>query len=666
LRHLPPSSSSLPKAVAPPPPLPPPTLQELGLSFSVLTPDLSPSHFSTPPWSGTFLKPHYLLLCHAQGLDVLPLVSPPASEPYALIRRACFKSIVVMEQRGVLVAIAGRRDGVRVYALEEVMKAIEWRIEFEGRKERERLRREAAKKGNAPVPDISGHSSSSSLKRLTKASSFSPSIPSTPNPKMPTSKRARPAITTSGTLGRPPPYSNPSHIHSQPNGEPVRSESTRTIGTIFAGASALRRCNVSQSHDPDSKAEWEEGWSDDEAINIVAAGASGSQALDERTSAIPPSIQPTRLSVAEPRPVVRNRRSSTLRRSRPGNQDLSISAGNPVAAEPPSPTPTLLTLRQALSQPPGRTSGQELDVDSPMGGDEVADEGGGITLAQALLESRLPNLPPAGTRRPQQPIFIVPGAATGAIAPSTPRTSDDEEEEEEGGISLAQVLMESRLPHLPPAGTRQPQEPIYIDSSVDPAVQVARRPSDANSGRSGSGMTDRSNRRRRRWSVLDGVFTHGSSSRQSLSNPPSPLPRSVTDTSNIAHTSERAEVLLSRVPANGIEGTMFSSNAAQAFSRGDGGTATTNRVPPARPELILPLSRSRLVPWIINKAFRPRTNGHYPPLTTKSAEDHRTKSGTTPGHLAPAPKLEYVKLPGTKGALLVKAVETPKKRQVSS
>lgn len=29
---------------------------------------------------------------------------------------------------------------------------------------------------------------------------------------------------------------------------------------------------------------------------------------------------------------------------------------------------------------------------------------------------------------------------------------------------------------------------------------------------------------------------------------------------------------------------------------------------------------------------------------------------------APAPKLEYVKLPGTKGAIAIKAVETPKKR----
>ena len=36
-----------------------------------------------------------------------------------------------MEERGVLVAIAGRRVGVRVYALGEVRRAVEWRIDVE-------------------------------------------------------------------------------------------------------------------------------------------------------------------------------------------------------------------------------------------------------------------------------------------------------------------------------------------------------------------------------------------------------------------------------------------------------------------------------------------------------------------------------------------------------
>ena len=53
-----------------------------------------------------------------------------------------------MEHRGVLVAISGRRDGVRVYALDEIKKAVEWRLDVEIRREREKLRREEAKTGS--------------------------------------------------------------------------------------------------------------------------------------------------------------------------------------------------------------------------------------------------------------------------------------------------------------------------------------------------------------------------------------------------------------------------------------------------------------------------------------------------------------------------------------
>ena len=89
--------------------------------------------------------------------DVFPLVSPPAPQPYALIRRVGFKTVVVMEERGVLVAIAGRRDGVRVYALEEVRKAVEWRIDLEIKREKERMRREEAKKvGSGGVDKVFG------------------------------------------------------------------------------------------------------------------------------------------------------------------------------------------------------------------------------------------------------------------------------------------------------------------------------------------------------------------------------------------------------------------------------------------------------------------------------------------------------------------------------
>ncbi|KIJ45586.1 hypothetical protein M422DRAFT_250899, partial [Sphaerobolus stellatus SS14] len=155
---IPASSTPTPRPATPPPPaLPSPTLNELGLSLSVLTANLSPSHFSTPPTNGTFLAPHYLLLCHPQGLDVLSLLRPPAPEPYAIIRRVPFKSVVVMEERGILVAIAGRRDGVRFYSLEDIRKAIEWRMDEETRRELDRQRKEDAKHGpSGPVDNIFG------------------------------------------------------------------------------------------------------------------------------------------------------------------------------------------------------------------------------------------------------------------------------------------------------------------------------------------------------------------------------------------------------------------------------------------------------------------------------------------------------------------------------
>ncbi|KAG8863617.1 hypothetical protein FRB97_005247, partial [Tulasnella sp. 331] len=126
------------RPVTPPPNLPPPTLHDLGLKMTAVTPLLTHPHYPSPPTSGVFLAPSYLLLCHNQGLDVLPLTSPPTAHPCALIRRVAFKSVVVMEARGILVAIAGRREAVRVYALDEVRKAVEWRLQVEVEREREK------------------------------------------------------------------------------------------------------------------------------------------------------------------------------------------------------------------------------------------------------------------------------------------------------------------------------------------------------------------------------------------------------------------------------------------------------------------------------------------------------------------------------------------------
>jgi hypothetical protein len=51
-------------------------------------------------------------------------------------------------------------------------------------------------------------------------------------------------------------------------------------------------------------------------------------------------------------------------------------------------------------------------------------------------------------------------------------------------------------------------------------------------------------------------------------------------------------------------------------------------------------------------------------LVIRGSEPEMRNGSQTPTTSVPPPKLDYVKLPGTKGSLLIKAVETPKKRCV--
>ncbi|KXN89883.1 hypothetical protein AN958_04887 [Leucoagaricus sp. SymC.cos] len=430
--------------VLPPPSLPPPTLQELGLSLSVVTSDLCPTHFSTPPASGAFLAPHYLLLCHAQGLDVLPLTSPPAPQPYALVRRVAFKSVVVMEHRGVLVAIAGRRDGVRVYALEEVKKAIEWRIDVEIRRERERLRREASKRvtsrsenearesGEKPLKaSLSTPPPTDNLKSILRKAShgnmpYPP--PSSPPPlvprapRTPTRSRRKSRIAslqipqpssepTELPSSQPPPYASPTDaqptpvLRSQPSALSVRARArSNSVSHVLAGVSTLARNDeASGSLEHRAKSDDWAGSSDDEAIDIRAA-ASGSQALDERTSAtLSANRSPSSTAVASSPPNQPHSSTNSSRRRRPSNLDLSATRNANVANPEPSPAPTLLTLRQALQHLPPEIDTPDLFDDL----DEEEDETDGrISLAQALMESRIPDLPPLGTTQPQEPILL--------------------------------------------------------------------------------------------------------------------------------------------------------------------------------------------------------------------------------------------------------------------
>ncbi|KAG5726109.1 GYF domain-containing protein mpd2 [Termitomyces sp. T112] len=533
------------RPVTPPPPLPAPSLHELGLSLSVLTADLSPS----PPTSGAFLSPHFLLLCHPQGLDVLPLLSSPDPQPIALVRRVSFKSVVVMEQRGVLVAIAGRRDGVRVYALDDIKKNIQWRIDTELRRERDRSR----KKLN--TFDIDSRNSTEKLAKNTLSADPTlvhippvPLIPRSPTPRTPRKSRAPPVhITPPAPNEHPPPYSSPLDLTHPPRLPPARTH----------------------PH-PDIKADWAES-SDDEAIDIVAAEASGSQALDERTSA-------TLSGNAQSSPIPSSPRvTPPRRRNRPANLDLSLTRTDTIVPPQPSPTPTLLTLRHALSSSPTtrRTihTSDTQDTDTHFG------------------------------------------------------VGDDDDGDDDDGVSLTRILMESRLPGLPPAGTQQPQRPVLL-SSTAPAEPESENPAPEGLH---PAITRPSFRRHRRWSALLGG---------------SPI-ENVTTSSSVTTLATPA-----RLPRS----QSFRSQSSNVYPSNDSSASHT------LPEMsqVAPSRSSRFLTRILSNAF-PRKAQDRPPIPAVDMYSTRRPTPTPIAPQAPPPKLDYVKLPGTKGALMVKAVETAKK-----
>ena len=589
-----------------------------------------------------------------------------------------------MEHRGVLVAIAGRRDGVRVYALEEVKKAVEWRIEVEVRRERERTRREDAKKTATrsptsldlrnssekskamppvetplPLPVLPPSASRTKLNRKLSQSTTASSVDHTP--QTPVARKSKPTPQTTPTptprvpsqepSGRPPPYSN----SSDPRPQLRSSTSVVSLACTRHPSSSnvlapVPRNKHDASLDLDSKADdWiESRGSDDEAIDIVAAGASGSQALDERTSArqqpaaFPHGTDTTSIALGN---NGRSQSSHTLRRNRPANLDLSLTraimrSSEPVTPAPPSPTPTLISLRQALQPPP--------------------------SMVVSVPTSNRPSGREQDTAEPP----------------------DEEEAPARESVSLAQMLLESRIPDLPPAGTRQPQQPILIGESDSPSSP--RRPMmPSPSGRPSTvGRSD--NRRRRRWSVLDGFFSVDSSTAQlpapassaTISNVTPPVSLTAPNTPSIDRRgsqlirsqSFRQSSSTTHLPSRPTNLPPRPSSAGPRRAPLVDTAILPAAIPPVPAALTISTSgtpsHSRFIPRIISNAFYSRRSEEQPQTlvvkTSETADAGKRTAGTpTLGH-APPPKLEYVKLPGTKGALMVKSVETAKKRCVSN
>lgn len=566
-----------------------------------------------------------------------------------------------MEHRGVLVAIAGRRDGVRVYALEEVRRAVEWRIDMEVKREREKSRREELKRaliashegrdkslngrkdigrGLPPFPSTSkskpdrratvsvGNSSASSVSR--HATVKRPKTPPVPVP-----------------TGPPPAYSGPMSSRSRSNSTvPINPNMNRarttSVNDVLAGTANRTLLGDNMSLHRDAKADWAS--SDDEAIDPVAA-PSGSQALDERTSALSTanSAQTVTPNSAGPRlEVPRSQTAPTSQpRRRPANLDLSLTRANPpsnviATAAPPSPTPTLLTLRQTLMSSPGSTGTVPARrTTSPHRTD-------GPTNLEVEVDEDEEEVEPV---------------------PSSPTTPTQER------ISLAEALMESRLPDVAPPGTTQDQDAILLSNvaSGDEDVLGSPRTSESFSTHTRRSIGDASMRRRRRWSVFDGFFqpTQPPPGAEIASDsnvpPPAPPPdpqerqpgtlsRSQSTRALTTITQPASDSNLPRPStAPGRDGSVRSLPAS-AHSHGT--TPSTHSTAS---------QASRFLPRIITNAFHGRRSDDTPGSPRTVESDGRKSLATPVTTAAPAPKLEYVKLPGTKGSVMIKAVETAKK-----
>lgn len=513
-------------------------------------------------------------------------------------------------------------------------------MEVETRRERERSRREESKRvgsGNSSVD-----STEAKFRSLTRSGQVSKtekvhrksSFPTAVTQKLPRPPTVQP-VAPCQPVELPPPYSSVT--------ETTRPRLQTQASTISVNLSRSRRSSLShvivppvpplpnmgsgaEQGDPMAKTvDWLEA-SDDEAIDVLTAGASGSQALDERTSAIPPPRNSDTVQGGSTSLPVRS--SATYgRRNRPANLDLTLAQPNMMLAQPPEPSPTLHTIRQALQtsppnirttpptpastdEPSQRRSAPDIDLD-----DDDDDGATGtidrITLAQALLESRVPDLPPAGTTRPQAPIMI--GA--------TPSGTDDD---------------------APP-------------TSLQDSRSLRAHPSISN--RSG---------RRRRWSVIAGIFNGSGSPDAPHPNVPAmydtPLGSPTSPTSStipILEADERPLNLTRSASTRSRPSEPPQLTPRPSTSGGHSVSPAVNRpplpIPPPHPPI-----HARLLPRIISNAFSSRRSSERPPALVFT-EPERKNGSQTPTTPLPPPKLDYVKLPGTKGSLIIKAVETPKK-----
>ncbi|KZO98405.1 hypothetical protein CALVIDRAFT_554025 [Calocera viscosa TUFC12733] len=555
--------------VPPPPPLPAPTLSELGLQLKPVTPLLAAPHMGGVPTSGCLLSPGYLLLCHNDGLDVVPLYAPPAARSYALIRGVPFKSVLVMDMLGFLVCIAGRREGVRVYALSDIKRAIEVRMDVERQKE-------SAKRKSVMLD-------TALPLKMKKISSRPDGLPSPVRPQSmmgPLGKppSIAPTTTTARTQPRLVLQTQRSFLSGRPD-SPARSlvhqASASSINMVNGRTSQL-----SNNGKDKEKTEWVENASVDVAPE--------SESDDEGYISVPgPSGE--RGDTPSPIPLVSTSNGFHGRRRRPADLHLEnmdrMGTGMVLISDPmPSPAPSMMNLREALATTP-RTSGYNTPVTrTPNPEREV------VNFADLLRESRIPDLPPAGTRLPQNATFVR-DSATGAT-----------------------TLV---------SGTRSGTPTTLSPATISPATAPMRWGMNDDASRSAvhlaPPLTGTPRSARRRWSLMGGNGLFSSSPPASPIGPP-----------DSAVSEFNPSLPPSRPPS--------------APPR-----------PPSTAPIIPTRQSSGLMPRLITNAFKSRS----------SSEPRQKKSGPTniqgQSYLTANGKLEHIKLEGTRGAYLIKSVQTNRK-----
>jgi hypothetical protein len=391
----------------------------------------------------------------------------------------------------------------------------------------------------------------------------------------------------------------------------------------------------------------------------------------------------------------------------------------------PSPAPTLLTLRHALQSTAGRTAAGDTSHTNTNTNTSDHDEpntptGEVISFAEWLLESRLPDAPPLGIEsgRGVRRRGVSVGSAAGGPPPVVPPPSGNTV----SGAALVTRYPLSRGYDL--YGTRgdggadtelEPEmertnraarEGTVDHDAMDTENGSAARQASRLAPRGGS-LRAAGKRTSRRWSVLDGILHPGSGSNSvnpaapiQPSQLPPPAPSSLQTIGSSAsqpqisqpgtrpsfrrHRSTQSQSALSlstethplapQSPANVVSDSE-AGYGEPAIARTPTGTQEpSSSGPPSASRS----HHSRLSRFFHLKASKSRSRPGFhleggvlhaldsslggAGALAQEYERRAAQAVSAMAPAAPAPKLEYIKLPGTKGAIMVKAVETSRKR----